>query len=142
MSGVPKDDIEYQLSITRPVYTQKQFQSEFALDKSERLCKKDDGTDEDDEEEDEDNANTTVSSTARTKTRTGAKNRIFGPKCAGFHRFFDRYLHPKHLLGVFTILNLITEYNFKECFLADVFSGLTGEIFKGLIKTTLSTYVL
>ena len=123
-SNSPKDDFEYHLNISRPVYTQKRFQSEFELGKSEKRHRSDtEGTNEEEE----------------GSTNTSALNRSIESTCGCFRRFFDKHLHPKHLIGVFTILNLITEYNFKECFLADVFSGLTGEIFKGLIKTTLST---
>lgn len=34
-------------------------------------------------------------------------------------------LDPRRLLGIFTILNLITEYNVKKDLVADIFSGLT-----------------
>ena len=108
-------DDEYHLSISRPVYTRKRFQSQFAVNTSEKRP----GHDDEYTEEEEQAENNNVA--------TSAKNRKFESKCASFRRFFDKHLHPKHLLSIFTILNMITEYNFKECFLADVFSGLTGE---------------
>lgn len=35
-------------------------------------------------------------------------------------------IHPKNLLGIFTILNLITQYDFKNNLIADTLSGFTG----------------
>lgn len=34
--------------------------------------------------------------------------------------------HPKNLLGLFTIFNLISEYRLKEYLANDIVSGLTG----------------
>ena len=34
-------------------------------------------------------------------------------------------IDPRNLLGFFTIVNLITEYDFKKCFFADLLSGFT-----------------
>lgn len=34
--------------------------------------------------------------------------------------------HPKNLIGIFTILNLITEYDFKKNLVSDILSGITG----------------
>jgi hypothetical protein len=38
-----------------------------------------------------------------------------------------RFVDPRNLLGVFTILNWISEYNFKADLIADLLSGLTGK---------------
>ena len=38
-----------------------------------------------------------------------------------------RHYHPRKLLGVFTILNLISEYNFKKYLIGDIISGLTSK---------------
>ena len=43
-------------------------------------------------------------------------------------RSFTKIAHsfdPRKLLGYLTILNLITEYDFKNWFVADILSGLT-----------------
>ena len=34
-------------------------------------------------------------------------------------------LHPKNILGIFTIFNLVSEYKFKEYLIPDIISGLT-----------------
>jgi len=34
-----------------------------------------------------------------------------------------KLFNPKRLLNLFTVLNLITEYNFKKDLIADIFSG-------------------
>jgi len=36
-----------------------------------------------------------------------------------------RQYNPTNLLSVFTILNVISNYKFKECLIADIFSGIT-----------------
>lgn len=43
----------------------------------------------------------------------------------GLKNFAHSY-HPANLLNIFTILNLITEYDFKKYFISDLISGLTG----------------
>lgn len=40
-------------------------------------------------------------------------------------KFFYQY-HPKHIINLFTFLNLISEYRFKNYLIGDVISGLTG----------------
>jgi hypothetical protein len=39
------------------------------------------------------------------------------------------HYHPRKLLGLFTILNLISEYNFKKYLIGDIISGLTSNSF-------------
>lgn len=39
---------------------------------------------------------------------------------------FLKDYHPKHILNLFTIFNLISEYNFKKYIVGDLISGLTG----------------
>lgn len=40
-------------------------------------------------------------------------------------KFLKEY-HPKNILNLFTILNLISEYKFKKYLVGDVISGLTS----------------
>ena len=40
------------------------------------------------------------------------------------------FIHPRNLLEIFTIINLIVEYDFKKNLFADLFSGLTGKLIK------------
>lgn len=69
-------------SISRPIYTQKQFDEKFEIK----------------------NPTKTKKSTAKALLRA---------------------LDPRRILNLFTILRLITEYNFKNDLIADLFSGLT-----------------
>jgi hypothetical protein len=75
----------------RPIYNQKQFQSEFAL---EFKCEK--------------NAQ---------KQQTHENNN---------KKQFISCLHPRYLLKLFTIVDVLLKYEFKKNFIADLFSGLTG----------------
>jgi hypothetical protein len=43
-------------------------------------------------------------------------------KCIKCMRFID----PRNLIGIFTILNWVSEYNFKSNLIPDILSGLTG----------------
>ena len=36
------------------------------------------------------------------------------------------YIHPRNFLNLFTIVNVVVEYDFRKNFFADLFSGLTG----------------
>ncbi len=38
---------------------------------------------------------------------------------------FATDLHPRNLISVFTVINLVTEYDFKKNLIPDVLSGLT-----------------
>ena len=38
-------------------------------------------------------------------------------------------LHPRNLLNIFTIVDVLLKYEFKKNFIADMFSGLTGNEF-------------
>ena len=42
-----------------------------------------------------------------------------------FKRYLFKIFDPRRILSLFTILNLITEYNIKEDLLADFLSGIT-----------------
>lgn len=44
-------------------------------------------------------------------------------------RKLGRKCHPKSVLNLFTILNMISEYDFKKFLLNDIISGLTGNFF-------------
>ena len=94
-------------SVTRPAYSQTKFQREFARDRSN-------GADSDDDDADEDSR--CISSKNRRNTNA----------CASAASWCLGYLHPKRWLGMFTIINFVAEYDFRKCFLADLFSGLTG----------------
>lgn len=69
-------------SISRPIYTQKQFDEKFEIK----------------------NPNNTKKSTVKALLKA---------------------LDPRRILNLFTILRLITEYNFKNDLIVDLFSGLT-----------------
>lgn len=47
------------------------------------------------------------------------------PSLPGFKKFLRQY-HPRNFLGLFSIFNLISEYRFKQYFVNDIVSGLTG----------------
>jgi hypothetical protein len=39
-----------------------------------------------------------------------------------------RHYHPRKLTSLFTILNLVSEYNFKKFLIGDIISGLTSNL--------------
>ncbi len=43
-----------------------------------------------------------------------------------FKSYFKTF-HPKNILRLFTILNLVTEYDFKNYLINDIISGITGK---------------
>ena len=106
------------LSISRPVYNQKRFDAEFSLDRRK--------TSKIQSYQNEASDNECNDDIDKDTGYNLAKNRKNDKKSFKLRHDLVNYFHPKKLLGMFTILNLITEYNFKENFLADFFSGITG----------------
>ena len=58
------------------------------------------------------------------KERTGKKSNVKN----GLKKILLK-LDPRNMLKMFTIINLVTEYNFKNNLLSDLFSGITGTPF-------------
>jgi hypothetical protein len=79
------------LLLQRPVFNQKKFENQFALNSNEE----------------------------KKKTGVSHANRAF--------KSYFKTFHPKNILRLFTILNLVTEYNFKNYLINDIISGITGK---------------
>jgi hypothetical protein len=77
--------LRQRIAINRPVYTHKQFETEFGLKEK--------------------------------KPRS-----LVRQECKKFLRCID----PRNLIGIFTVLNWVSEYNFKKNLIPDILSGLTG----------------
>jgi hypothetical protein len=84
--------LRQRIEINRPVYTHKQFETEFGV-------------------------------------KDKPKRNLVRHECKKFLRFLD----PRNLIGVFTILNWISEYNFKLNLISDILSGLTGLSIKNVL---------
>jgi hypothetical protein len=44
-------------------------------------------------------------------------------------KMFSSSYHPKKIVGVFTIIKMISEYNLRKNLVSDILSGLTGSSF-------------
>ena len=90
------------LRIKRPAYNQKRYRQEFAFAELDA---------------------TTDDTYSKDLFATSHKQR----RCSSslFKTIFNDYIHPRNLLHIFTIIKFAIEYDFKKCFLADLFSGVT-----------------